>query len=170
VGSEGEVESRLNDIQTALWAFAREPVEGWGVGRFQAVNSYHHQQWSPDTTWSLGLGEVSHQNELAILAELGIVGLAAWICVLALIARRLWTAYRMLPADELCGKPLVVLAIMAMAILVCAGMTVDLRYFAFAITVIFLLVGITVGWADRDECATAAGNGDTPERELRHHG
>lgn len=170
VGSQGEVESRLNDIQTALWAFARKPLEGWGVGRFQAVNSYHHQQWSPDTAWSLGLGEVSHQNELAVLAELGAIGLAAWICVLALVAYRLSSAYRTLPDHDLCGKPLAVLAIMGMAILVCAGMTVDLRYFEFAITVIFLLVGITIGWADRDKRAKAAGNGDIPERILQRHG
>lgn len=170
VGSEGEVESRLNDIQTALWAFGRKPIEGWGIGRFQAVNSYHHQQWSPDTTWSLGFGEVSHQNELAILAELGVIGLVAWICVLALVAYRLSTAYRTLPDHDLCGKPLVVLAIMAMAILVCAGMTVDLRYFEFAITVIFLLVGVAIGWADRDKLAKAAGNGAILERQPQRHG
>jgi O-antigen ligase len=159
VGSQGEVESRLNDIQTALWAFTRKPLEGWGVGRFQSVNSYHHQQWAPDTTWSLGLGEVSHQNELAILAELGLIGLALWICVLALIAVRLARAYRTLPEHDLCGKPLAVLSIMGMAILVCAGMTVDLRYFEFAITIILMLVGITVGWADRGELAKAAQHG-----------
>jgi O-antigen ligase len=149
VGSEAEVESRLNDIQTALWAFVREPLHGWGIGRFQAVNSYHHQQWSPDTAWSAGLGEVSHENELAILAELGVIGLVAWLGVLALVARRLWRAYGELPDHDVCGKPLVILSVMAVAIMVLAGMTVDLRYFDFSTTLIFLLVGVTVGWADR---------------------
>jgi len=149
VGSEAEVESRLNDIQTALWAFVRRPLEGWGIGRFQAVNSYHHQQWSPDTAWSAGLGEVSHENELAILAELGVIGLLAWLGVLALVARRLWRAYGELPDHDVCGKPLVTLSAMALAIMVSAGMTVDLRYFDFSTTLIFLIVGVTVGWADR---------------------
>jgi O-antigen ligase len=127
----------------------REPLHGWGIGRFQAVNSYHHQQWSPDTAWSAGLGEVSHENELAILAELGVIGLVAWLGVLALVARRLWRAYGELPDHDVCGKPLVILSVMAVAIMVLAGMTVDLRYFDFSTTLIFLLVGVTVGWADR---------------------
>ncbi|GAB7068081.1 O-antigen ligase family protein [Mycobacterium hodleri] len=149
VGSQAEVESRLNDIQTALWAFVRKPLEGWGIGRFQAVNSYHHQQWTPDTVWSAGLGEVSHENELAILAELGVIGLIAYLGVLALVARRLWRAYGELPDHDVCGKPLVILSAMALAIMVLAGMTVDLRYFDFSTTIIFLIVGVTVGWADR---------------------
>lgn len=149
VASEGEVESRLNDIQTALWAFTREPIEGWGIGRFPAVNTYHHQQWSRDVLWSNGYGEAMHQNELAILAELGLIGLAAWLAVLVLLARRLWKAYTTLPDGELCGKPLAVISIMALTILVSTGLTVDLRYFDFSIAVIFLLVGITIGWLDR---------------------
>ena len=51
-----------------------------------------------------------------------LIGLALWICVLALIAYRLWNAYRTLPDDDLCGKPLAVTAIIAMAILVCSGL------------------------------------------------
>lgn len=157
VGSQAEVESRLNDIQTAMWAFERKPFAGWGIGRFQAVNSYFHQQWTPATDWSAGWGEVSHQNELAILAELGLIGLLAWLAVLLLIAHRLWHAYRQLDAHELCGQPLVVLAVMAVAILVCAGMTVDLRYFDSSTTIIFLIVGVAVGWADRRVAAAGGG-------------
>ena len=168
VGSLNEVDSRLNDIRTAFWAFERKPLEGWGIGRFQSVNTYHHQQWSVDTAFSLGYGEVSHQNELAILAELGIVGLTAWICVLALAAIGVWRAYRTLPDADLCGKPLAVLAMMAMAILISAGMTVDLRFFEFAITVIFLLIGIAIGWADRTS-RTPAGAGGILRPTVQHH-
>ena len=168
VGSLNEVDSRLNDIRTAFWAFERKPLEGWGIGRFQSVNTYHHQQWSVDTAFSLGYGEVSHQNELAILAELGIIGLTAWICVLTLAAIGVWRAYRTLPDAELCGKPLAVLAMMAMAILISAGMTVDLRFFEFAITVIFLLIGIAIGWADRTS-RTPAGAGGILRPTVQHH-
>lgn len=155
VGSENEVQSRLNDIQTAFWAISRKPVEGWGIGRFQSVNTYHHQQWSPEIPFSEGFGEVSHQNELAITAELGAIGLSMWICVLALAAYRLWDAYRTLPDNDLCGKPLTVVAMMAMSILICAGLTVDYRFFEFSVSVIFLLVGIAVGWSDRHKLAPA---------------
>jgi hypothetical protein len=41
---------RLNDAQTALWV-ALKPLTGWGIGRFAAVNTYHHQQWSPAIPW-----------------------------------------------------------------------------------------------------------------------
>ncbi len=161
VGSDVEVQSRLNDMMTALWAFTQRPIDGWGIGRFQSINSYHHKQWSPDTPWSAGWGEASHENELAILAELGLIGLTAWVCVLVFIGNRLWRAYRTVPDDELCGKPLVLMAMMAGAIFLCAGLTVDLRYFDFATAIIFLLVGVAVGWADRYAAATTAAVLDT---------
>ena len=56
VGSVNEVQDRLNANQTALWAFTRKPFAGWGIGRFQPVNTYHHQQWAPDVPWIRGYG------------------------------------------------------------------------------------------------------------------
>ncbi|KUM06308.1 MULTISPECIES: O-antigen ligase family protein [Mycobacteriaceae] len=167
VASDVELESRLNDMQTALWAFAQRPIEGWGIGRFQSVNTIHHQQWASDVPWASGFGEVSHQNELAILAELGIIGLTAWIAVLALIAHRLWKAYRTLPDQELCGKPLVVIAMMALAIMLCAGITVDLRYFDFSTATIFLLLGVAVGWSDRHNTASVPNGDDQTVRDRQ---
>ena len=93
VASETEVDDRLNTIQTALWAAAQKPLTGWGIGRFPAVNTYHHQQWS-DTPWFRGHGIVAHETEIGIVAELGVIGLALWISILALVAYRLWNAYR----------------------------------------------------------------------------
>jgi O-antigen ligase len=150
VASLGEVQARLNVNQTALWAFAQKPLEGWGIARFRAINLYHHQ-YLQGVPWVEGYGESSHENELGILAELGVIGLLAWICVLAFIAYRLWKAYRELPGRDLCGKPLVVIAIMAMVVFVCTGLTVDLRYFDFPAAVTFLLIGIAIGWSDRAE-------------------
>jgi len=170
VASVSEVDDRLNNLQTALWAFAREPLQGWGIARFQAVNFYHHQQWSTDTPWVRGLGDVSHENEFGILAELGLIGFAGWIIVLALIAYRLRKAYRTLPADELCGQPLAVTAIMAFAILICTGFTVDLRFFDFPTAVIFLLAGITAGWLERTEESGVSAAVDAPQRLLQRHG
>ena len=169
VASAAEVHARFNSAQTALWAAAEKPLAGWGIGRFQAVNTYHHQQWSPNTPWIDGYGIVSHQNELGILAELGIIGLALWICVLALLVHRLWNAYRTLPDNDLCGKPLAVTAIMAVAILVSTGLTVDLRFFDFPAATTLLLVGITIGWCDRHKRGQAAAGGDVAERVLPRH-
>lgn len=149
VASVQELDDRLNAMQTALWAAGEKPLAGWGLARFSAVNTYHHQQWALDVPWARGYGIVSHQNELGILAELGVFGLASWLAVLALITWRLWNAYRRLPSADVFGKLLAVMAMMAMAVLVCSGMTVDLRFFDFPLAAVFLLFGMAVGWADR---------------------
>ena len=70
---------------------------GWGIGRFAAVNTYHHQQYSPEVPWQRGFGISSHLDALGILVELGIIGLALWIVVLVLIYSRLVRATRQLP-------------------------------------------------------------------------
>jgi O-antigen ligase len=170
VASKGEVEDRLNTIQTALWAAAEKPLAGWGIGRFPAVNTYHHQQWSLNTPWIRGYGIASHGNELGILAELGVVGLALWICVLALIAYRLWDAHRTLPDDESYGKPLAVTAILGVAILLCTGLTVDLRYFDFPTAAVFLVAGIAIGCSDRQKRGQADTGGDVAEPARTRHG
>ncbi|MGQ9409777.1 O-antigen ligase family protein [Mycolicibacterium gilvum] len=157
IGSKNEVYDRLNGIKTSLWAFEQEPIVGWGVGRFSAVNTYHHQQWSPETPWRSGYGIVSHTNELGILAELGIVGLALWLAVLVLLAHRLWTAFRIMPADSFVGRPLVLMAIIAFAVQICVGFTVDLRFFAFPTYGIFLLIGAVVGFSDRQRRSGSSG-------------
>jgi O-antigen ligase len=170
VGSVGEVQDRLNVNQTALWAFNRKPVAGWGIGRFQPVNTYHHQQWAPDVPWIRGYGAVSHETELGILVEVGVIGFALYICVLVLVLRRLWTAYRTLPDHDLCGKPLAVTAIMAIVTLISTGSAVDLRLFDFPMLTIFLLAGITVSWSDRYRRSQTAAGGQIAEPLTVPHG
>lgn len=149
VGSPDELQDRLNTAETAIWAVQEKPLAGWGIGRFTAMNTYHHQRWAPDVPWIRGFGIASHFNELGIAAELGLLGLALWLAVLFLLACGLFHAYRVLPADGLCGRRLALVAIMAFVVLVIAGLTVDLRFFDFPNAVVMLLVGIVIGWADR---------------------
>jgi O-antigen ligase len=156
IGSKGEVYDRLNSMKTALWAIEENPLAGWGIGRFQAVNTYHHQQWAPDVPWERGYGIVSHSNELGIAAELGLIGLALWLAVLGLIVYKLFRGFSAAPADSLCGRPLAMIAIIAVAIMLCSGLTVDLRFFDFAPAVVFLLAGVAVGWFTRDPEADPA--------------
>ena len=170
VGSVNEVQDRLNANQTALWAFTRKPVAGWGIGRFQPVNTYHHQQWAPDVPWIRGYGAVAHETELGILVEVGVIGFALYVCMLVLVIRRLWTAYRTLPDHDLCGKPLAVTAIMAIATLICTGTAVDLRLFDFPMLPIFLLAGITVSWSDRYQRSQTAAGGQIAEPVTVPHG
>jgi O-antigen ligase len=149
IGSAGELEDRLNIIATSLWAIEQRPFVGWGIGRFVAVNTYHHQQWSWDTPWQRGFGLSSHFNELGIGAELGLVGLALWCIVLLLVMARLMRAVRVLRGPGLVGRGLVVLAMSSFVALICAGLTVDLRFLDFPCAVVMVLAGLAVGFAER---------------------
>ena len=149
VGSPNELQDRLNTAKTAIWAIQEKPLAGWGIGRFTAMNTYHHQQWAPDVPWIRGFGIASHFNELGIAAELGLIGLVLWLAVLVLLANGLFHAIRVLPADGLCGRCLALVAMMAFVVLVISGLTVDLRFFDFPNAVVMLLVGIAIGWAER---------------------
>jgi len=153
VAGANELEDRLNGIATSIWAIEREPIVGWGIGRFTAVNTLHHQQWSQDVPWKRGLGIPSHFNELGILVELGAIGLTLWVLVVVLLIKRLVVAIRTLPPDGLCGRNLGLMAVMLLGVLLVAGFTVDLRFFDFPNAMAFLVVGITVGSANRVRAA-----------------
>lgn len=160
VASAGEVEDRLNSLATSIHAIQQRPLGGWGIGRFPAVNTYQHQQWSPAVEWGRGYGIASHLNELGIAVELGLVGLGLWLSVLVLIYRRLVTAVRLLPEGG-AGRNLALIALLSFIVLLVVGTTVDLRYFIFPTALVMLLVGIAVGCADREVAAgNTAGGGD----------
>lgn len=165
VGSVNEVDDRLNSIATSIWAVKREPIAGWGIGRFTAINSLHHQQWSKEVPWIRGLGISSHFNELGILAELGSIGLVLWLAVLVLLIARLVRALRTLPPNGLCGRNFALLAAMLLGTLIVAGFTVDLRFFDFPNALVYLLIGIAVGCAERHRAAVDA---PEPEKRMTH--
>jgi O-antigen ligase len=146
VGSPSEVEDRLNSIATSIWAFEQKPLTGWGIGRFAAVNTYHHQQYSPEVPWQSGFGIASHFDALGILVELGIIGLTFWIVVLVLIYSRLVRATRQLPVGEMYGRPLGLTALLCLGAQLTTGLTVDLRFFDFSNIIVMLLAGAVIGW------------------------
>ena len=153
VGSVGEVQDRLNGIVTSIWAFKREPWFGWGISRFQAVSFYDHQQWSNDVPWIRGLGSPSHETELGILVELGILGLLLWLCVLVSIIGLLVQAYWILPSAGLIGRPLAFVAICAMCTQIVSGSFADMRLIDGPTCMMFLICGIAVGVRDRELAA-----------------
>jgi O-antigen ligase len=156
VGSTNELNDRLNAIATSLWAIRREPVFGWGIGRFSALNTYYHQKWSPTTDFTRGYSIPSHENELGIAAELGLVGLALWLSVLVGLLVLLVRALRRLPVEGMEGRPVGLLAVTVMGTWVVCGFTADLRFFDFANLLVFVLVGAVVGLADRTPAAATA--------------
>ena len=150
VGSEGEVWDRLNAIATSIWAFKREPWFGWGISRFVAVNSYDHQQWSNGVPWVRGLGIASHETELGILVELGLLGLLLWLCVLVPIIGLLVQAYWILPSAGVTGRRLAFVAISALATQLVAGAFADMRLIDGPTCMVFLICGVAVGARDRE--------------------
>ena len=162
VGSAGEVQDRLNSIATSIWAFQQKPLTGWGIGRFPAVNTYHHLQYSPEIPWERGFGIASHFDALGILVELGIIGLALWIVALVLIYTKLVRATTQLPAGEMYGRPLGITAFMCLVAQTTTSLTVDLRFFDFPNIIVMALAGAAIGWQrERARAAAAiqAGNG-----------
>jgi O-antigen ligase len=156
VGSADEVQDRLNSIATSIWAFQQRPLTGWGIGRFPAVNTYHHLHYSPEIPWQRGFGISSHLDTLGILVELGIIGLALWIAVLVLIYSRLVRATRQLPVNEMYGRPLGLTALMCLVAQSITGLTVDLRFFDFPNIIVMLLAGAVIGWQREQARWTAA--------------
>ncbi|MCF3940143.1 O-antigen ligase family protein [Gordonia tangerina] len=168
VASTNEVDDRLNSMATSFWAAGREPWFGWGIGRFTAVNTVHHQQYSQDVPWARGYGISSHFNELGILVELGLVGLVLWLAVLVLLLVKLVRAVRVSPPDSLCGRNLALLAAMMLGVLIIAGFTVDLRFFDFPTILVYLLAGVAVGCAERANPPSAQTSTPAPTKSTDH--
>jgi O-antigen ligase len=157
VASVSEIDDRLNLIATQVWAFQQEPLLGWGVGTFATLNVRHHQQFSPDQPWVRGYGVASHQNELGILVELGLVGLMLWLGLLVLLWARAVRAVRAADDDRLEGRTFAVLAVLAFVALLATGLTVDLRYFDFINALVFLLLGSATGVTEAARSRSVAG-------------
>ena len=146
VASSSEVDDRLNTAATSFAAIEKKPLFGWGIGRFDQVNTYHHEKWDQALDFRRGYGISSHENELGIATELGLLGLALWVAVLVIIAYQLVAACRRLwPIDGLSGRALGLLALTAFGAYVVSGFTLDLRFFDFASLIVFLSVGAAVG-------------------------
>jgi O-antigen ligase len=170
VGSPSEVQDRLNSLATSIWAFEQKPLMGWGIGRFPAVNTYHHQQYSPEIPWQRGFGISSHLDTLGILVELGIIGLTLWTVVLVLIYGRLVRATRQLPVGQMYGRPLGLTALLCLVAQSTTGLTVDLRFFDFPNIIVLLLAGAAIGWQREQARGTASRHAahDPPVSSLPH--
>jgi O-antigen ligase len=153
--SSYEIQDRLNMIATAIWAIGQKPIAGWGIARFDKVNTYHHQQWSQEIPWFRGYGIEAHFMELGITTELGFIGLALWLPILILVWRKLRHAVKLARPgrDLLVGRELIAMFAGFGVLWTIVGFTVDLRFLSFANAMAWLLMGVVVGTADRPQVA-----------------
>lgn len=156
VTSVNEADDRLNAAATALWGVEQKPVFGWGLGRFQELNTIHHRAWG-DTPWKRGYGVIAHDTQLGIAAELGLVGLGVWLGILAAMVIASRRAWRVLPRSGLVSRWLALLFWSACLAWVATSSLIDIRLFAFPNALLFVLGGMVIGLADRAERDRAAG-------------
>lgn len=168
VGSSSELNDRLNSIATSLWAIEQKPLFGWGIGRYEAVNTYYHQQYAPSIDYARGYAIASHENELGIATELGLIGLALWFAVLVPIIWQVLRLLRRLPVHGMGGRPLGLLTLTVLGTWIVCGFTVDLRFFDFANLLTFLMLGIVFGVGDALAARSAAGAapGPAPDQDV----
>jgi O-antigen ligase len=147
VTSTNETDDRLNAAATGIWAIKEKPVLGWGLGRFPAINTIHHQAWG-DTPWKRGYGIYPHDTQIGIGAELGLAGLTLWLLIIVSMVVASRRAYRTLPRSGLVSRELaVVFWCTGIAWIVTASL-IDVRLFSFANTLFFIFGGMCAGLAD----------------------
>jgi hypothetical protein len=161
VTSEGEIESRLNDIATAIWAIGEEPGYGWGISRFPDVNTEFHKQWD-NLDWNLGYGFVGHNTPLSIGAELGLVGLGVWVLVILSVIVVTARAFGYLPRSGLLSRGLVFSFWCAGLAWLINATVIDMRLFAFLNCLVFVWAGAIAGLGDRGVEGTLAAELEEP--------
>jgi hypothetical protein len=148
VTSEGEIESRLNDWATALWALDEHKLFGWGISRFPDVNTVHHQNWG-NIDWNLGYGFLGHNTHLTTAAELGWVGLILWAAVIVSVTVASARAWLLLPRRGLISRGLVFSFWCAWLGYLINAAIIDMRVFVLLNGLFFTWAGIVAGVGDR---------------------
>jgi O-antigen ligase len=160
VTSVNETQDRLNADATAFWAMKQKPVFGWGLGTFSSVNSVHHKAWK-DTPWNRGYGIISHDTQMGIGAELGLVGLGLWLLIIISMLVASGRAWKALPRSGLISRDL---ATSFWCVLIAWAVTaslIDIRVFAFANIVFFMYGGMCAGLADKATRAAEKASANT---------
>ena len=137
--------------------FLDRPILGFGFGEF-------YRQKLPylaDRSTTLRLEEirdwVHHNTLLSLLTELGIVGLALFVAVLAAWARYAWLIWRN-PQSEAFARRHAILFLAVLGVYACPLVFHELSYTSADNSLVFMLAGVTVGLharARRDDLSAA---------------
>lgn len=148
VSSSGEIEARLNDWATALWAIPHHKAFGWGISRFPEINTVHHQNWG-NFDWNLGYGFIGHNTHLTTAAELGLVGAAVWVGVLVSVTVATARAWRLLPREGMLSRGFVFSFWCVWLGWLINSAVLEMRIFTFLNGMLFVWAGIAAGLGDR---------------------
>lgn len=165
VGSSQEVDDRLNIAATGFWGLEREPVLGWGLGRYGILNTWYHRAWG-GVDWTRGYGDIGHDTELAIAVELGLVGLAVWLAILVAVVVGSRRAWRALPRSGILSRRLVLAFWCAALAWFINESFIDMRLFSYVNAVIFAWAGMVIGLADQRTAEAPAAATPTPPVPL----
>jgi O-antigen ligase len=137
---QNTVDYRLDNYEIAWRMFEKNPVFGIGFGRFRYEWANYFDRVDARTR---DLIDGNHITLLGILAELGIIGFAVFVAILAFSALVCITAYRQLSEDSWTfERGFVVLGTSAFMSFFILGLTNDLRSAAIVSVSAFWLVGI----------------------------
>ncbi|HET7589812.1 MAG TPA: O-antigen ligase family protein [Solirubrobacterales bacterium] len=151
VGGSGKITSdrlnvdlsgRGNLISGGVDLFADRPVQGYGSGSFQAAYREHRANKDAPVT-------ISHTEPVTVAAEQGLIGLAAY---LSLIAVALWTLGRGLWSAPRAGGRAARAAVLAAFVALLVHTLAYAGFFEDPITWVLLAVGASLAdFAARDE-------------------
>jgi O-antigen ligase len=82
-----DVMGRLLQFEAAWTTFIRHPILGVGFGNFGAVSS----ALMPQAVWNMSVSQIASNLCLNLLAETGIIGLAAFLYLIFVAARKAWS-------------------------------------------------------------------------------
>ena len=154
------VRIRTEFAAASLRMWATEPVFGVGPGRYRELSA---RFMSP---WLLGIypdGENAHNNYLQIAAELGAVGLAAFVWLLAALGWSVWRAVRAGPPLD----PLLAGAAAGTAAFLVASLTGHPLLLGETAYPFWIAAGIAAAIADRRQPPAAAGVGRNIAADVR---
>jgi len=136
---ESPVYDRLNLYIASVNMFIKNPVFGVGFGKFSDNSPAYFENVSGIPYQDSEIKE--HDTFMAVLAEMGMVGISLILCIFISILSRSIKLYRKLNASDSAEKGIVVIFWGFMAVYIVNSMLIEMRYFEFVNAVFFIFAG-----------------------------
>lgn len=152
-GASNMINMRAAFMLTGVRMIASAPVFGVGIGQYLDMSG----QFMPPSIYWFYFHENAHNNFLQVAGELGLVGLAAFLCFLGAAARRLWNGISASPHDRWLAGTFAAVAAFAVTWLTSHPMLVHEVAYPF-----WIVLGAGIARADGDAQPPLVPNGRAP--------